>query len=77
MRFVVLITCTGSPPPPPRKITKNMGFSSNTGPDPLKTAAAKPAFIRMPAKRHVMTFPWRADDGPLIVVLGSSLPSST
>ena len=26
---------------------------------------------------HLMAFRWRADDGPLIGVLGSSLPSST
>ena len=31
----------------------------------------------MPEKRHLMAFRWRADDGPLKVGLGSSLPSST
>ena len=31
----------------------------------------------MPAKRHFMSFRWRTDDGLLIVVFGSSLPSST
>ena len=35
------------------------------------------AIIGTPAKRHLMEFHWRADDGLLIVVLGSSLPSST
>ena len=33
------------PPSPTRKITKNKGFLSNTGPDPLKThKSTKPAF---------------------------------
>ena len=31
----------------------------------------------MPAKRHFMSFCWRTDDGPLIEIFGSSLPSST
>ena len=71
------------PPPPPMKNHKHIGFSSNTGPDPLKIAATKPAFnlgwsiIGAPAKRHLMAFCWRTDDGPLIVVLGFLLPSST
>ena len=35
----------GSDPPPPPKNHKNIGFLSNTGPDPLKNhKAAKPAF---------------------------------
>ena len=72
----------GSGPPPPLKYHKNIGFSSNTGPDPLKNRSYQAsiqcwAIIGTPAKRHLMAFRWRADDGPLIVVLGSSLPSST
>ena len=31
----------------------------------------------MLAKGHLMAFRWWVDDGPLIVVLGSSLPTST
>ena len=30
-----------------------------------------------PMKHHLNAFRWRADDGPLIVVFGSSLLSST
>ena len=45
-------------PPPPLKITKNIGFICDTGPDPLKNhKATKPAF----------------NVGPVIVVFGSSL----
>ena len=33
--------------------------------------------IGTPGKRHLMAFRWQVDDGPIIVVLGSSLPSST
>ena len=50
----------------PLKNNKNIGFSSNTGPDPLKIRSYQAGLHR-----------WRADDGPLIVDLGSSLPSST
>ena len=65
---------------PPEK--KNIGFSSNTGPDPLRNHCYQAsiqcwAIIGTPAKRHLMAFRWQADDVPLIVVLGSSLPSST
>ena len=65
----------------PLKNHRNIGFSSNTGPDPLKNRSYQAsiqcwAIIDTPAKRHLMAFRWRADDGPLIVVLGSSLPSS-
>ena len=67
--------------PPPLKNHKNIGFSSNTGPDPLKNCSYQSsiqwwAIIGTPAKRHFMAFRWRADDDPLIVVLGSFLPSS-
>ena len=37
-------------------------------------AAVDWAIIDTPAKRHLMAFRWRADDGPLIVVLGSLPP---
>ena len=71
----------------------NIGFSSNTGPDPLKNLkATKPAFNVGPSSAHqrsaiqwclaggpmmLMAFRLCADNGPLLVVLGSSLPSST
>ena len=68
----------------PLKNHKNIGFSSklNTGPDPLKNRSYQAsiqcwAIIRTPGKRHLTAFRWRADDGPLKVVLGSSLPLST
>ena len=32
------------------------------------------AIIGTPAKRHLKAFRWRADDGPLLVIFGSSLP---
>ena len=68
----------GSGPPPPLKNHKNIGFSRNTGPDPLKNRNYQAsiqcwAIISTPAKRHLIAFRWRADNGPLIVVLGSSL----
>ena len=66
----------------PLKNHKNIGFSSNTGPDPLKNRSYQAsiecwAIIDTPAECHLMAFRWRADDGLLIVVLGPSLPSST
>ena len=64
--------------PSPLKNHKNIGFSSNTGPDPSYQASIQCwAITGMPVKRHLMAFYWRADDGPLQVELGSSLPSST
>ena len=32
------------------------------------------AIMDTPAKRHLKAFRWRADDGPLLVIFGSSLP---
>ena len=75
---------TGGPddPPPPEKSQKYTGrASSNTGPDPLKNnKATKPAFNDGPSSARQrnaieMAFRWWADDGQLIVVCGSSLPS--
>ena len=48
----------------PPKNHKNIGFLSNTGPDPLKSH-----------KATKMAFRWRADDGPLLVLFGSPFPS--
>ena len=68
----------GSRPPPLEK-SQNTGFLSSIGPDLLKIhKATKPAFyVGLPSARQrnaEMAFRWRAYDGPLIVVFGSSLP---
>ena len=70
---------TGGPDlPPPLKNHKNIGFRSSTGPDPQKNhEATKPAFHNGPLSARQrnaikISFLWRADDGPLIVVFGSS-----
>ena len=56
---------------PPEK-SQNIGFLSNTGPDPIKFTKSPNqhqcwAIIGTPAKR------WHADDGPILVVFGSAL----
>ena len=67
------------PPPPPEK-SKNIGFLCNTGLNPLNNLkATKLAFNVGPSsarqqKAISMAFRWRADDGPFIVVFGSSIP---
>ena len=58
---------------PPLKNHQNIGFLSNTGPDPLKSQSYQAsiqycAIIGPPTKRHLKAFRWRADDGRLIVV---------
>ena len=64
-------------PDPPKK-NKNIGFLSNTGLDLLKISKLPSQHSMLGHHRHASeTFRWRAGDGPLIVVLGSSLPSST
>ena len=67
--------------PPPSEKSQNIGFSNRSGsPQKSQLPSQHPmcAVIGTPAKRHLMmAFRWRADDGPLIVVLGSCLPSST
>ena len=73
----------GAGGPDPLKNHKSLGFLSNSGPDLLKNyKATKPAFYVGPSsarKRNasLMAFCLWADDGPHIVVFGSSLPSST
>ena len=64
-------------PDPPEK-SQNIGFLSNTGPDPLKNhKATKPTFnVSHHRPASEMAFRWRADDGPLLVLFGSSLPIS-
>ena len=59
--------CGSSSGPPPPEKSQNIGFSSNTCPDPLKNRSCEAS----------IQCRWRADDGPLKVGLGSSLPSST
>ena len=62
----------------PLKNHKNIGLLRISGPDPLKIyEATEPVIISMPAKRHLMALCWRADGGPLIVLFGSTHPSST
>ena len=75
----------GSGPPPPLKNHKNIGFLSNTDPSPLKNhKATKPTFnvgpssarqrnaIEMAFRWRAMAFRWRANDGPILVVFGST-----
>ena len=62
---------------PTRKNHKNIGFLSNTGPDPLNNhKATKPAFNVGPSlarqrKAIEMAFFWGANVSPLLVVFGS------
>ena len=59
---------------PPRESHKAIGFLSNTSPDPIENhKVTKPAFnVWPPSVRQGNT-----DDGPLLVVFGSSLSSPT
>ena len=62
---------------------KAIGFLSNTGPDPMKNhKTTKPVFnvgSQWARQQNAISIPfrWRANDRPLLVVFGSSLPSST
>ena len=61
--------------PPPLKNHKTTGFLSNTCPDPLKNHKdTEPSFNVGTSSAHQRK--WRADDGPLLVLFGSSLSSS-
>ena len=63
--------------PHPLKNHQNIGFLSNTGPDPLKNSKAiKPAFNVWSSSARQRNR-WRTDDGPLIVVFGSSHQQKT
>ena len=60
---------------------KNPGFLSNTGPDPLKITKLPSQHSMLGHYRHASATAfngchWRINDDPLIVVFGSSLPSS-
>ena len=65
---------SGSTKPPEK--SQNIGIICNTGPDPLKYhKAVKLAFNDWPSssrQRNVIS--WRADEGPLIVVLDPTSP---
>ena len=72
---------TGGLIPSPKK-SQNIGFLSNTGPDPLKNHNATESAFNLGHHRHAsrqntiqMWFCWRADDGLLILEFGSSPPS--
>ena len=61
----------------PREKSQKCGVSSQywSG-SPSNHKSTKPAFnlglIGTPAKRHLNVFHWRADDGPILVVFGST-----
>ena len=63
---------------PPAEKSQNIGYSSNTGPDPLKIhKATKPAFnVFLSNHRHVSVTPfkWCFAGGPMMALL---FPSST
>ena len=62
----------GGGDPPPWKITKNIGFLSNTGPDPLKITKLPVQHSMLGHHRSASETPFK----PLIVEFGSFLPSS-
>ena len=49
---------------------KNIGFSSNTGPDPLKITKLPSQHSMLGNHRHDSVC-WWTDDGPLMVAFGS------
>ena len=70
---------TGGPDPPPLKYHKTIEFSRNIGQDLLQKRSYQAsiqcwAIIGTPAKRHLMAFRRRANDGPLIVYLDPLSP---
>ena len=56
---------------------KNIGFLSNTCPDPLNNHKATKHSMLGHHRQAKMAFRWRANDDQLIMVFGSSLSSST
>ena len=74
---------TGGLDTPALENHKAIGFLGNTCPNPLENhKATKPAFnVGTSSTRQLnaslMAFRWRGYDGPLLVVFGSSLRSST
>ena len=68
--------------PQPSENHKAIGFLGNRGDIPKYHKATEPAFTVGPSSARQqdtikMVFRWQANDGPLVVVFGSSLPSST
>ena len=61
----------GPDPPPPLKNHKNIGFLSNSDPDPLKNyKATEPAFnVGLPSGRQRTPFKWRFAGGPMMARL--------
>ena len=58
----------GSGPPTPTKNHKNIGFLSNTGPDPLKTTKQPSQHSMLGHHRHASETPfkWRVAGGPMM-----------
>ena len=69
---------TGGPDPPPLENLKNMDFLSNTEPDPLKFSKLPSQHSTLGHHRHASEMPFKgaslADDGPLLIIFGSSPP---
>ena len=74
---------TDGPDPPPPEKSQKYRFSYQYWPgSPEKHKATKQAFNVWPTSArqrnaNSMAFRWRVDEGPLIMVLGFSLPSTT
>ena len=70
--------------PTPEK-SQNIGFLSNIGLDPQKNTKLPNKHSMLGHHRHasetpitgILAFRWRTNNGPLMVVFGSYLPSST
>ena len=62
---------------PPLENHKNIGFFSNTGPDPLKIVKLPSQLSILGHNWHASETRWRTEEGPLIVVLGQFLPHQT
>ena len=52
------------------------GGRGDRGPDPLKNIKNIGFLSNTGPDSHLMAFRWRADDGPLLVLFGSSFPLS-
>ena len=71
-KTIVLLAWIQRAPPPPLKNHKNIEFLCNFGPDPLKSYKATKLEFNIRPSLERQRFRWRADDGPLIVVLDST-----
>ena len=70
------------PTPPPLKNHKNIGFRSNTGPNPLHITKLLSGHSMLGHHRDsseppFLAFCWLVDDGPFIAVFVSYIPLST